>query len=71
MKTWEEIVEATKDYIAERNGFQEGIIGTSWEFAMAITHRKKAQIKLYEAVIDALGIYFKEFVNESRGEKNE
>ena len=57
---WKEIVNKTKDYIAKHNGFEEGILGSSWNFAMQITHRKKSQIELYEAVIHALGIYFEE-----------
>jgi hypothetical protein len=58
--SWEEIVKRTKNYIAKLNGFEEGVLGSSWEYAMQITYRTKSQIKLYDAVIDALGIYFEE-----------
>jgi hypothetical protein len=47
MKTIDQI----KEEVAIRNGFQQGIFKTSWEYAMISTHRTKNQIALYEQVL--------------------
>ena len=43
-----DFVDKAKDIIAKNNDFRDDIIGTSWEYAMGITHRTKRQISLYE-----------------------
>ncbi|MCH7851121.1 MAG: hypothetical protein IH845_05755 [Nanoarchaeota archaeon] len=62
--TWKEIVERTKEHMAKHNGF-DNMFGGYWKIAMMYTHRRKAQIQLYESVLHALGIYF-EHKNKER-----
>ena len=50
-KQIEKAVDSAKEIVAKNNGFEEGILGTSWNYAMKLTHRKKTQIDLYEAVL--------------------
>jgi len=45
------IINMFKDRIAKRHGYQENILGSSWEYAMMLTHRKKKQKELYEEVL--------------------
>jgi hypothetical protein len=47
-------VNLAKDTVAKRHGYSRNILGTSWEYAMMLTHRKKAQLALYEEVINEL-----------------
>ena len=66
---WKDVVDKTKNHIAKINGFKEGVLGSSWNYAMNITHRKKSQIELYDAVIAALGIYVEELSKIKEGVK--
>lgn len=47
-------IEKLKNDIALKHGYQDGILGSAWNFAMQLTHRTKRQIALYEEVIEAL-----------------
>lgn len=47
-------IEKLKNEIALKHGYQDGILGNAWDFAMQLTHRTKRQIALYEEVIAAL-----------------
>lgn len=44
-------VNLAKDTVAKRHGYPDNILGTSWEYAMMLTHRRKAQCNLYEEVL--------------------
>ena len=44
-------VNLAKDTVAKRHGYPDNILGTSWKYAMMLTHRRKAQCKLYEEVL--------------------
>lgn len=46
-----EAVNLIKDNVAKRHGYPDNIMGTSWEYAMMITHRTKRQIRLYEEAL--------------------
>jgi len=48
------IILNAKDQVAKRFGYKDGIMGTSWEYAMRLTHRTKKQIILHETVIDLM-----------------
>ena len=47
-------VNLIKDNVAKRHGYPDNIMGTSWEYAMMITHRTKMQIQLYEEALAEL-----------------
>ena len=47
-------VNLIKDNVAKRHGYPDNIMGTSWEYAMVITHRTKLQIRLYEEALAEL-----------------
>lgn len=47
-------IEKLKNEIALKYGYQDGILGNAWDFAMQLTHRTKRQIALYEEVITTL-----------------
>lgn len=49
-----EAVNLIKDNVAKRHGYPDNIMGTSWEYAMMITHRTKRQIRLYEEALAEL-----------------
>jgi hypothetical protein len=49
-----EAVSLIKDNVAKRHGYPDNIMGTSWEYAMMITHRTKLQIQLYEEALAEL-----------------
>jgi len=49
-----EAVNLIKDNVAKRHGYPDNIMGTSWEYAMMITHRTKLQIRLYEEALAEL-----------------
>ena len=49
-----EAVNLIKDNVAKRHGYPDNIMGTSWEYAMIITHRTKMQIQLYEEALTEL-----------------
>lgn len=44
-------IEQIKEIVAERYNYPDGILGTRWEYAMTLTHRRKRQIELYEEVL--------------------
>lgn len=44
-------VNFAKETVAKRHGYPDNILGTSWEYAMMLTHRRKAQCDLYEEVL--------------------
>jgi len=44
------IILKVKDEVAKSHGYPDNILGTSWQYAMQLTHRRKAQINLYEEV---------------------
>lgn len=46
-----EAVNLIKDNVAKRHGYPDNIMGTSWEYAMMLTHRTKRQIRLYEEAL--------------------
>lgn len=48
----EKLIEIAKKQVAQRYGFEAGILGSEWDYAMQITHRKKLQIEMYETVLD-------------------
>lgn len=54
VKSKEEIIAATKNHIAYKYDFADGILGSRWNYAMQITHRTKNQVTMYEEVIDLL-----------------
>ncbi len=49
-----EAVNLIKDNVAKRHGYPDNIMGTSWEYAMMITHRTKLQLRLYEEALAEL-----------------
>lgn len=49
-----EAVNLIKDNVAKRHGYPDNIMGSSWEYAMMITHRTKLQIRLYEEALAEL-----------------
>lgn len=49
-----DLINKTKDFVAETEGYEDGILGTRWEYAMQLTHRRKKQIIMHERVIDLL-----------------
>lgn len=48
--TKEDKILLVKESIAISYGYPNNILGNAWDYAMMITHRRKAQIKLYEEV---------------------
>jgi hypothetical protein len=44
-------VNYAKETVAKRHGYFDNVIGTRWEYAMMLTHRRKAQLDLYEEVL--------------------
>jgi len=49
-----ELVEIIKNEVAKKHGFPNGILGSPWKYAMAITHRTKQQLQMYEEVIEKI-----------------
>lgn len=49
-----DLLAAVKNTVAERHGYPDNIIGSRWDYAMMLTHRRKAQIQLYEEVLAEL-----------------
>lgn len=43
-----------KERVAKAYGFERGLLGTRWNYAMLIVHRTKKQIEMYEEVIKIL-----------------
>ena len=46
-----EIINKVKEQVALNHGYPDNILGTSWEYAMYLTHRTKRQLELYDEVI--------------------
>lgn len=44
---YDALLAAVKNTVAERHGYPDNIIGCRWDYAMMLTHRRKAQIQLY------------------------
>ena len=47
----EELINKIKEQVAIKHGYRDDILGNSWEYAMYLLHRKKAQLELYDEVI--------------------
>lgn len=54
LKINKETVSEIKNRIATSHGYESNILGSSWDFAMQLTHRTKNQIKLYEELVSEL-----------------
>ena len=49
-----DLLAEVKNTVAERHGYPDNIMGSRWDYAMMLTHRRKAQIQLYEEVLAEL-----------------
>ena len=67
----DELINKTKNLVAEQYGFADGILGTRWEFGMQITHRRKKQLNMYEDVISLLAEALIDAKNNSPVSPNE
>jgi len=60
-----DIVNLIKDNIAKKHGYPDDIMGTRWEYAMIITHRRKMQIQLYEEALVELAFYILQYLSKN------
>ncbi len=51
---YDRLLAAAKNTIAKKHGYPDNILGNRWDYAMMLTHRRKAQIQLYEEVLEEL-----------------
>ena len=49
-----DLIREIKEKVALANGYESGILGSRWNFAMSLTYRTKKQLELYEEVLKEL-----------------
>jgi len=50
----DEIILKAKKFVAEEHGYSDEVLGSAWEYAMQLTHRRKMQITMYEDLCNIL-----------------